>query len=95
MLQVADTLNTLRMRVTKETNNRKLIAAPYHELKQNDIKITIGDYIYDNSSIDVSKFNEMVAKLASNIPQGNSKTKTSNIECLERLSFEEPIGTVN
>ena len=26
MLQVADTLNTLRMRVTKETNNRKLIA---------------------------------------------------------------------
>ena len=95
MLQVADTLNTLRMRVTKETNNRKLIAAPYHELKQNDIKITIGDYIYDNSSIDVSKFNEMVAKLAFNIPQDNSKTKTSNIECLERLSFEEPIGTVN
>jgi len=79
----------------KSLNNRKLIAAPYHELKQNDIKITIGDYIYDNSSIDVSKFNEMVAKLASNIPQDNSKTKTSNIECLERLSFEEPIGTVN
>lgn len=26
MLQVADTLNTLRMRVTKETDNRKLIA---------------------------------------------------------------------
>ena len=76
----------------KSLNNRKLIAAPYHELKQNDIKIKIGDYIYDNSSIDVSKFNEMVAKLASNIPQDNSKTKTSNIECLERLLLEEPIG---
>lgn len=79
----------------KSLNNRKLIAAPYHELKQNDIKITIGDYIYDNSSIDVSKFNEMVAKLASNIPQDNSKTKTSNIECLESILLDEPIGTVN
>ena len=78
----------------KSLNNRKLIAAPYHELKQNDIEIKIGDYIYDNSSIDVSKFNEMVAKLAFNIPQDNSKTKTSNIECLERLLLEEPIGTV-
>lgn len=26
MLQVADTLNTLRLRITKETDNRKLIA---------------------------------------------------------------------
>ena len=78
----------------KSLNNRKLIAAPYHELKQNDIEIKIGDYIYDNSSIEVSKFNEMVAKLAFNIPQDNSKTKTSNIECLERLLLEEPIGTV-
>lgn len=77
----------------KSLNNRKFIAATYHELKQNDIEIKIGNYVYDNSSIDVSKFNEMVAKLAFNIPQNNSKVKISNIECLESILLDEPIGT--
>ena len=74
-------------------NNRKLIKATYHDLKQNGMEIKIGDYIYDNSFVDVSKFNEMVAKLASNIPQDKS-IKISSIECLKRLLPDETKGTV-
>ncbi|MBE6361160.1 MAG: hypothetical protein E7059_06900 [Treponema bryantii] len=78
----------------KGLNNRKHIKATYHDLKQNGMEIKIGDYIYDNSFVDVSKFNEMVAKLASNIPQDKSIKTLSSIECLKSLLPDETKGTV-